>query len=184
MNLVQRIILFTLLAAASTASNAAIVWSWSFGSNAGQFTTTGTAVAGIASAGTYSVTDFAVTSSGTGATIGSWSGGQYDDAGFATNSPYSLVWDGAVVTDWGQSGGNTFDWLVFDDLLNSNHFFFGWQTGNINTAMQAVYYPASTTSSALSIAVANVTVVSEPGTIVLLSLAIAISAFASRRKVA
>jgi len=178
---IRHLIVSALLATAASASQASIVWDWSFGSNSGEFITTGTAVGGTASAGSYQVTDFEVTSSGSGATIGSVSGGQYSASGFATSEPYAIVWNGSDVTSWTQSGTNTFDWLVFSDLSNSNDFFFGWQTGDINTAMQADFFPESTTSSALSIEVAGGSSVPEPGSVALFALGIAAAALAMRR---
>ena len=179
---IAHLVLFVFLAISATRSNASITWNWSFGSNSGQFATTGTAIGDVASPGTYWVTDFAVTSSGTGATIGSWLGGQYDDSDiiYVTSSPYSLVWDGSVVTSWYHSGGSNFDWLVFDDLSNSNYFFFGWETGNFNTAMQAVYYPESTTSSALSISVAAM--IPEPEIYAMLGIGLGLMGWVGRRR--
>ncbi len=134
---------------------ASIIWDWSFDSNAGQFVTTGDAVGGSAPAGTYLITDFVVTNSGSGATIGSWSTGEYDDTGFATTSPYSLVWDGSTIVGWHHSGNNHFDWVVFKDLAKNNYFLFGWETGNKNTPTQAAYYPKSRISSDLYVNLAN-----------------------------
>lgn len=176
-------VLFVFLAVSATSSNASISWDWSFGSNSGQFTTTGTAVGNVASAGTYSITDFAVTSSGTGATLGSLLGGQYDDSDtYATNLPYSLVWDGSVVTSWIHSGLNSFKWLVFDDLSNSNYFFFGYETGNKNTPMQAIYTPYSTTSSALSINVSGVAPIPEPEIYAMLGMGLGLLSWIGRRR--
>ncbi len=176
-------VFFLLLAVSAPSSHASISWDWSFGTNSGQFTTTGTAIGNVASAGTYSVTNFAVTSSGTGATIGSLLGGQYDDSdSLVTNLPYSLVWDGSVVTSWIHSGSSGFDWLVFDDLSNSNYFFFGYETGNINTAMQAAYFPYSETSSTLSINVSSVAAIPEPEIYAMMGLGLGLIGWARRRK--
>lgn len=160
----------------TSSANAAIMWDWSFGSNIGQFTTDGS----TATAGTYLINDFSVTSSGLGATIGSWSGGQYSPNGFSTNSPYSLVWDGSSVINWLHSGGNGFEWIVFDDSLSSNHFLFGWETGGINTVNQAAFFPASSTSSLLSVNVVNS--VPEPASLVLLALGLIGLGFARKQK--
>jgi hypothetical protein len=158
-----------LLTVFSTRASASTIWDWSFGSNAGQFVTTGS----YTGPGTYSIQDFIVTSSGTGSTLGSWLGGQYAASGFSTSAPYSFAWDGSAVTTWFKTGSNLFNWLVFADLSNSNYFFFGWQTGNVNVAMQAAYYPASTVSSALSIDVASA--VPEPATLMLLGAGLALA---------
>lgn len=147
----KKFIYLFLLSVCSLNVNAAIVWDWSFGSNSGQLITDGVTVGGSAAANTYSITDFMVSSSGDGATIGSWLGGEYSASGYSTNTPYSLVWDGSNVSTWLSAGYNTFDWLVFDDLSNSNSIFFGWETGNINTVNQAGYSPFSTQSSLLSV---------------------------------
>lgn len=177
------LLLFVLLAVSATSSNASITWDWSFGSNAGQFTTTGTAIGNVASPDTYEITDFSVTSSGIGATLGSLSGGQYADSdSLVTKLPYSLVWDGAVVTSWIHSGLNPFDWLVFDDLSNANAFFFGYETGNINTPMQAAYYPDSLASSALSINVSNIAPIPEPEIYAMLGMGLGLMGWVGRRR--
>ncbi len=148
---------------------ASIIWDWSFDSNSGQFVTTGDAVGGIAPSGTYLITDFIVTNSGSGATLGSWSTGEYADTGYATNSPYNLVWDGSTVIAWHHNGTNTFDWIVFKDLAQNNYFFFGWETGNKNIPTQAVYFPKSRVSSDLYLNVSsdNSTPVPEPASLIL-----------------
>jgi len=161
--------LFTVILLSSKEKvEASIIWDWSFDSNVGQFVTTGNASAGTAAAGTYLITDFVVTNSGSGATIGSWSTGEYDDTGFSTTSPYSLVWDGSTIVGWHHSGGNMFDWIVFKDLAKNNYFLFGWETGNKNTPTQAAYYPMSRVSSDLYISVAsnNSAPVPEPASLV------------------
>ena len=68
-------------------AQAQIVWNWGFGSNAGTFTTNGTAPGGVAAAGTYTFSDFLVTASGSGAPLGSVSGGQYIAGGFGSALP-------------------------------------------------------------------------------------------------
>lgn len=147
-------------------AEASIIWEWSFGSNSGQMVTTGDAQNNAASAGTYTITDFVVTQSGQGASLGSVSGGQYDDSGYSTETPYTLTWDGSEVTSWGHTGGNSFDWVVFKDQGNtSRHFFFGWETGNINTPMEAVYYGASSTSSPLAM-----NVIPEPASLAMIGV--------------
>ena len=180
------LLLFVFLAVFAASSNASITWDWSFGSNAGQFTTTGTAIGTVASPDTYAITDFSVTSSGTGATVGSLSGGEYGSDLLDTTLPYSLVWDGAVVTSWIHSGGNSFKWLVFDDLSNANAFFFGFETGNVNTPMQATYYLDSLTSSApsfdLSINVSSIAPIPEPEIYALMGIGLGLMGWVGRRR--
>jgi hypothetical protein len=138
---------------AVTTAEADITWDWSFNSEVGQLLTEGTVFGGLVQPGTYEVLDFSVSSSSYGASIGSWLAGQYYPNGFATDPPYFLVWDGSKVTQWLHSGGNGFYWLVFNDLANSNYYFFGWETGNINTTLQAAYYPQNEVSGDLSVTV-------------------------------
>lgn len=116
-------------------SGHAMIWNWSFSNESGTFTTDG-----LGTPGWYNVLDFSVTSTGMGATIGSWVGGQYNASGYSTNTPYKFQWDGATVVKWDSAGSNSFDWLVFDDLAKPYYYFFGWETGNKNTVDQAAYF--------------------------------------------
>jgi hypothetical protein len=120
----------------SATTNASVVWDWSFNGESGQFITDGT----DHSAGTYNVADFVVLSSSSGASIGSWSGGQYDDTEFSNGSPYWFVWDGAQVTELISSQSNWDSWFTFDDLGSNITYLFGWETGNINTLTHASAY--------------------------------------------
>lgn len=164
--------------------NAGIMWHWSFGSNEGLFSTDGV----TANAGSYSISDFSVISSGEGATIGSWSGGQYNDSGFDTTSEYSFVWDGSNVTQWLHSGANLFDWIVFEDLSTSKYFLFGWETDNINTENQAAYFDNDANvrenieSSLLSITLPVPVNVPEPTPLMIIVLGIAGTLLSKRKK--
>ena len=86
-------------------ANATIIWSWSFGGEAGTFTTDGTAAGSLASPGTYDLEDFSVTGSTFGAPLGSLGGGQYLPLGALIGSgpfnlPFSFDWSGSQVTGW------------------------------------------------------------------------------------
>lgn len=149
----------------------ALVWDWSFAGETGQFITDGADHSG----GTYNVTDFIVTSSTAGATLGSWSGGQYDDTVYTNGSPYSFDWDGSSVTNLHSSQGNWDNWFTFNDLSSSFFYVFGWETGNKNTISHASIYDfnagcCSQNSYVYNIAAAQV---SEPTTFALLALGIA-----------
>ena len=157
--------------AIGSVANAAVLWKWSFANETGTFTTSGTAAGGVAAPGSYTLSDFSVTASQAGGTIGSLSGGQYVTCGYATDQPYSFDWNGNAVTQWNQSGANTFNWWVFDDVANlQDAYFFGWQTGNNNVASQAAFYddlaypPLSQPSYAVTVSVAAASA-AEPGTL-------------------
>jgi len=146
-------------------------WNWSFGTEAGTFTTNGTSNA----PGLYTLSDFSVTSTASGATIGSWLGGEYAASGYSTNDPYSFDWNSSTVTAWHKTGNNTFNWLVFNDLGNSNYYyFFGWESGNINTVDQAAYYDSSSLQGinqpSYKLSVTYGTAVPEPVTMILFGL--------------
>jgi len=129
------------LGAAAGASTADITWLWSFNDEAGTFVTDGSLVGGSASPGNYVIQDFSVTASGVGAELGSLSGGQYTQGNFSSDPPYTLVWDGSSVTQWLQSGGNTFDWHPYQSTSDTNaNYFFAWEDANIHNPDLAAYW--------------------------------------------
>jgi hypothetical protein len=177
-------ILGAVLGLTGSGAQAAISWNWSFGSEVGMFITDGS---GNPSAGSYTLNDFIVQSSGAGATIGSVGGGQYGTNGFSTSAPYSFNWDGSAVTQWNHAGSNPFKWWVFNQTSNSNKYYlFGWGQGNSNLVDQATYYTDSGQPSDLEQASFTVTVapsaVPVPGTAVLLSLSLGAMGWVARRK--
>jgi hypothetical protein len=167
--------LLAMLVSASTVVQAQITWNWSFGTNTGTFLTDGTVIGGTAPPGTYNFIDFALTSSGDGATVGSVSGGQYVPAGYGTTLPYDFNWDGSTVSFWNSAGANSFDWWPFADLIQYNtYIFFGWNhdgCDDINDpAWGAQYYGNVCTALAypLTVSVAGVNTVPEPVSMALL----------------
>ncbi len=134
-----------------TNASADIIWEWSFNDESGQFITDGSDY----TAGTYNVTDFIVEASGEGATIGSWSGGEYSDSAFLNGSPYSFDWDGDTITKLTSSQGNWDTWFTFKDLASSNSYFFGWETGNHNTLTHAALHGGAQKSDVYSFGVVN-----------------------------
>ena len=151
----------------SSVSRADVEWDWSFNSEVGGFVTDGSNY----DPGVYTIVDFLVTSSVVGGTLGSIGGGEYTQSGFSTDPPYSFAWDGFTVTQWFHSGGNTFDWHVYEDQVNSNHFyFFGWAAGNINDPTSAAYYDANT-GTPLSVGTVTVTPIPGPSGLVILAIA-------------
>jgi hypothetical protein len=163
-----RIILVFALLLLFAHSSYALTWNWSFDTELGTFTTDGASFV----PGWYNVLDFSVSNSNKGASIGSWSGGQYDPSGYTSYTPYSFHWDGSKIVEYLSAGDNTFEWLVFDDRGTDYYYFFGWESGNINTPNQATYYyelgELSQPSWALNISSGNN--VPEPITLVLLGL--------------
>jgi len=144
-----------------TTAQASVVWNWSFETEAGQFITDGNSSA----PGIYTLSDFSVTSSGTGGTIGSLSGGEYKtDNYLATLQPFTLIWDGFNVAQWLHSGLNSFDWWSFYDIPTSislvdrpwrTKYFFGWDTNNINDPTRAAHWDGNNSNP---LAVGDITV--------------------------
>jgi len=135
----KRIMLAMVLVLFLSVNANALSWDWSFNEERGYFETDSES----ALIGWHDVVNFVVVSSGRGATIGSWSTGEYAARGYWTIEPYRFQRDGQAVTQWDCQGMNVFDWLVFKDLAtvtNFHFYFFGWQTGPINTVLSAVYY--------------------------------------------
>lgn len=168
-------------------AQAQITWNWSFANESGQFITNGSAPGGVAAAGTYTFTDFIVSGTGSGASLGSYSGGQYSASGFSTTLPYSFDWTGSSVSTWNSAGSNLFDWWVFQDTAHpNNYYFFGWQQGNTNYAGEAAYYDQnvgiSQSSHIVDVSVSNT--VPEPSTIALLAIGGAAILLVRRRRAA
>lgn len=167
--------LLTMLVSASTVVQAQITWNWSFGTNTGTFLTDGTAIGGTAAPGTYNFIDFALTSSGDGATVGSVSGGQYGAFGYCSFTPYDFNWDGSAVTFWNSEGCNSFDWWPFTDLTQSNSWiFFAWNHDgcyDINDPKWGSHYHGDVCTALaypLTVSVAGVNTVPEPVSMALL----------------
>jgi len=100
-NLLAAVILILMTGSA----HASIVWNWSnaaTGTETGTFTTDGDLVGGLATAGTYNVTDFSLDTTSTTLALGSASGGQY-----AINQPdVGFLWDGNAPTQFFRASGN------------------------------------------------------------------------------
>jgi hypothetical protein len=165
-----------LLAMASTSH--AITWTWSFGTERGTFETDGTGAAG-----TYQVLDFAVTASGVGGTIGSFSDGAYTANNLGTTMPYSFDWDGTQITQWHKVGGNTFDWNIYQQTSQPDHFyFFGWADGNLNVPMSAGYFDMTRANTVASGAL-SLSPVPEPTSLALMLGGVSLLALRARKAV-
>lgn len=94
-------ILMTVILFAFAMGNAqgAMVWDWQFAGESGQFVTDGSDYAG----GTYTITEFIVLQSAEGMPTGSMGDGTYIENTYAWTPPFFFVWDGTMVTDWGES---------------------------------------------------------------------------------
>jgi hypothetical protein len=115
-------------------ANAEFVWDWN--GESGTFTTLESGGA----AGTYTVTDFSVTVSALGETIGSASGGDYLIEGFSTFPQYTFDWDGSIVTGWHHEGPNTFDWHAYTSVDSGGSYLFAWDTDNNNDPSSAGFF--------------------------------------------
>jgi len=134
------VVLLCLTAALSVGQSAAaaVLWNWSFSSEAGTFTTDGT-LSDTLSTHTFTITDFQVTASGTPANIG---------ASYTVVQPTEgMIWDGAAPTQFfRESGGltnganfknpaNNFEYTLFPGTsLLGNQFELPVATGELTVA--------------------------------------------------
>ncbi len=175
-------IVVILMLSAST-SSADQMWLWSFAGEQGTFLTDGA----LPVPGTYTMIDFAVTSSSSGGTLGSVSGGQYEAAYSDSVQPYAMTWNGQEVTRWAAAGFNSFNWWPFADLIEPPKaylfaFAFDPALGGVNDAHSAALWNGSeiTTGGPVTVRPAeSPSPTPEPSTVSLLALAA--TGFGARR---
>jgi hypothetical protein len=176
-------------------AHADIIWNWSFGGEAGTFTTDGTSN-GTPTNGLYDFVDFSVTSSTAGATIGSASGGRYIASGFQS-SPSILHWNGSSVVLWEKTGANLSQWWVFTEVSDPSEFIeFGLNEDEDADPTQAMAFtctlsdgicvnnPTVLDNGTVSLSVDADSTVSEPTTIALFGLGLAGIGLIRRRNTA
>lgn len=162
----------------SSFANAGIIWDWEFNGEEGTFITDGSDL----SAGNYLLSDFTVTSSLVGATIGSWGNGDYSPSAFGNDVPYWIVWNGSTITDLISSGSNWDTWFTFDDLSTSTIYLFDFGSGNTQTNGQAMAFAGNASAPSYAYtATPTLESVSVPEPSTLAIFALGLMGLASRR---
>jgi hypothetical protein len=168
-----------------------IIWDWEFEGEVGTFETA-QALAGVDDriSGTYSILDFTVTSSASGATLGSVDGGQYSIGGQDTAPSFSFDWDGSFITNWNHGGTQSGQWNVFTDTADVNRqYLFGVSIDDngvrIDDPAMAEYLDNGTSTlsaGALTIqGIPQVQSIPEPGSIAFIGC-LTLGLLASRRR--
>lgn len=161
-------------------TDAGIIWDWSFASEAGTFTTDGVLNGVLADPGDYQLSDFEVTASGAGGTVGSLVSTDYTIPttpipGLA--EPYILRWDGTKVIDWIHAGSNVTDFWEFDAVaIPTNSYIFGLGVNGFTADPDRAEYrtgvpPQTVSFGAITVTPTNAApAVPEPTTIALLGI--------------